>query len=66
MLKLPAELRQYIWGYVGPSTAYSVFILVASETTRLARSLHLFDSCNITLHQGSYLFTQMISIFGTE
>ena len=66
ILKLPAELRKCIWEYVGLPTAYSVFILVAGETTRLARSLNSIKSRTISLRKGCRLSVNMISIFGTE
>jgi hypothetical protein len=37
MSRLPVEVRVRIWEYVGLGTPYSAFILVAGETSRLAR-----------------------------
>jgi hypothetical protein len=45
--RLPPELRSYIWDYVPSTTAYNVFLLVAGETSQLAR--HLRDSTNWVL-----------------
>lgn len=64
--KLPIELRFYIWEYVGLATAYSSFILVAGETTRLVRSFNCFSSRDVPLQKGSHLSVKMVSIFGTK
>ncbi|PSS18866.1 hypothetical protein M430DRAFT_19454 [Amorphotheca resinae ATCC 22711] len=64
--RLPAELRTYIWRYIGLMTPYSAFILVADETSRLAHHLHCPSSRRLILERGSHLSTKMISVFGTE
>jgi hypothetical protein len=64
--RLPAELRTYIWRYIGSMTPYSAFILVADETSRLAHHLHCPSSRRLILERGSHLSTKMISVFGTE
>ncbi len=66
MLRLPPELRSYVWEYVGLTTPYSAFILVAGETSRLACYLSCPRSEQIALERGLRLTTKMITIFGTE
>jgi hypothetical protein len=66
MLRLPAELRNYIWQYTGLLTRYSASILVAGESSRLARKLHYHSDRYITIRRGSRLSAKMVSVFGTE
>ncbi|RDL41647.1 uncharacterized protein BP5553_01626 [Venustampulla echinocandica] len=66
MLKLPIERRFCIWEYVGLQTAYSAFVLVAGETTRLARSLNCFNDRKILSMQEPHLSIKKISVFGIE
>ncbi|KAF4619056.1 hypothetical protein G7Y89_g14789 [Cudoniella acicularis] len=65
ILQLPIELRNSIWEYVGLRTAFSSFILVVEETSRLVRSLNCSSSRNMSLDQGAHLSFKMITVFGT-
>ncbi|KAF5872981.1 putative btb poz domain protein [Botrytis fragariae] len=64
--KLPLELRALIWGYVGPSSAYSSFMIVASETSRLFYKMHRPAQLALVLYPKSHLVPKMIRIFGTD
>ena len=64
--RLPAELRTYIWQDIGLITPCSAFILVAGETSRLARNLHCPSTRHIILERESRISAKMISVFGTE
>lgn len=64
--RFPTELRTYIWRYTGLTTPYSAFILVTSETSRLARHLCHPLSRDVILQRRSRLSANMVSVFGTE
>lgn len=64
MLQLPVELRNSIWEYVGLKTAFSASILVAEETSRLARSLSCSGCRNVSLDRGSHISLKMVTVFG--
>jgi hypothetical protein len=66
LLRLPVELRTYIWRYIRLITLYSAFILVAGEVSCLARYLRYPVSRDIILERGSHLSAKMISVFSTE
>ena len=63
MIKLPAEVRCFIWEYAGLATAYSSAILVAGESARLIRALNGPRNRDIFLEKAS-LSVKMVSIFG--
>jgi hypothetical protein len=50
---------------VGILTPYSAFLLVAGETSRLARHLH-YPTSRVVIKPGSYLSAKMVTVFGTE
>ena len=62
--KLPPELKSIIWRDTGLATPHSAFVIVAYETSRLARSLRRNSSRCILLEQGSRISAEMISVFG--
>ena len=64
--RLPAELKSYIWGFIPSRTAYSAFLLVAGEVSRLACHFRGSTDWIIGFDEGSRLSTKMITIFGTE
>ena len=64
--RLPPELRSYIWGYIPSMTAYGSFLLVAGETSRLARDLRGSTDWILGFDEGSHLSAKMITVFGTE
>ncbi|KUJ07345.1 uncharacterized protein LY89DRAFT_537957, partial [Mollisia scopiformis] len=64
--RLPIELRTYIWRYVGLTTPFSAFIIVITETSRLARHLCPPLSRDVILQRGSRLSAKMVSVFGTQ
>ncbi|KAF7925980.1 hypothetical protein BELL_0346g00080 [Botrytis elliptica] len=64
--KLPLELRALVWGYVGPSSAYTSFLIVAGETSRLFYQMHRPASLTLALYPESRLVPKMIKIFGTD
>lgn len=64
--KLPPELRALIWGYVGPSSAYGSFMIVAGETSRLFYQMHRPAQLALALYAKSNLVPKMIKIFGTD
>jgi hypothetical protein len=59
------EIRPYIWQYVGLSTAYSAFLLVTGESSRLIHWLRPRPTCHLE-PGGRHLFVTKIIIFGTE
>jgi hypothetical protein len=66
MAKLPTELRVPIWGYVGARAAYSSFLLVAEEASRLTSYLRDKGIVDLSLRKGVYLSSENLSIFGTS
>src|SRR5436305_14614237 len=50
-LRLPPELQSCIWKHVGLASCYSAFIIMACETSRLARCLHCPVSRDVVLEQ---------------
>ncbi|TGO44400.1 hypothetical protein BCON_0526g00050 [Botryotinia convoluta] len=64
--ELPLELRALIWGYVGPSSAYSSFMIVAGETSRLFYQMHHPANLALTLYTKSHLVPKMIKVFDTD
>ncbi|KAJ8067100.1 hypothetical protein OCU04_004476 [Sclerotinia nivalis] len=64
--KLPAELRARIWEYVGAASAYTSFMIVAGETSRLFHHIHRATDCALTLYPNLHLIPKMIKIFGTD
>ncbi|KAF7952289.1 uncharacterized protein EAE97_001786 [Botrytis byssoidea] len=55
-----------IWGYVGPSSAYGSFMIVADETSRLFYQMHRPAQLSVALYPKSSLVPKMIRIFGTD
>jgi hypothetical protein len=66
MSRLPVEVRVRIWEYVGLGTAYSAFILVTGETSRLARYVESRQTYDLALERGCHLLAKTIMVFGTE
>ncbi|CCD44664.1 predicted protein [Botrytis cinerea T4] len=64
--ELPLELRALIWGNVGPSSAYSSFMIVAGETSRLFHQMHRPANLALALYPKSHIVPKMIRIFGTD
>jgi hypothetical protein len=52
MSRLPVEVRVRIWEYVGLGTAYSAFILVTGETSRLARYVESWSDAAVICCRG--------------
>ena len=66
MSRLPVEVRVRIWEYVGLGTPYSAFILVAGETSCLARYVESRQTPDLALERGCHLLAKTIMVFGTE
>jgi hypothetical protein len=66
MQRLPIEIRNIIWEYVGLRTAASAFTIVTGETLRLAQSLNWPDRGERSLNLGSQISLKTISVFGTS
>jgi hypothetical protein len=64
--RLPAELRAPIWNFVGTRSAYSSFLLVSEETSRLLPLLEQSSQVSITIEEGAFLDYQLINLFGTH
>ncbi|KAF7908443.1 uncharacterized protein EAF01_004198 [Botrytis porri] len=64
--KLPLELRALVWRYAGPSSAYSSFMIVAGEKSRLFYQMHRPADLALALYPKSHLVPRMIKIFGTD
>ena len=65
LLKLPVELRNSIWECISIKSAFSASILVAEETSRLARFLRSPGFRSVSLRRGSHVSLTMITVFGT-
>jgi hypothetical protein len=66
MSRLPVEVKVRIWEYVGLGTPYSAFILVAGETSRLARYVESRQTHDLALERGCHILAKTIMVFGTE
>ncbi|CZT42360.1 uncharacterized protein RSE6_02229 [Rhynchosporium secalis] len=65
LLRLPAELRNMVWNYIGLEAAFSANVLVAEETTRLLCALNCSSYQTVSLTQGSRISIKMLTVFGT-
>ncbi|KAH9222306.1 hypothetical protein DL95DRAFT_171971 [Leptodontidium sp. 2 PMI_412] len=66
LLRLPAELRNVVWKYVGLKSAFSSTVLVAEETKRLLHALNSSGCQTVSLTQGSRISVKMLTVFGTS
>lgn len=66
LVKLPPELRSRIWSFVGPTSAYSAFMLLTGETSTLARQLRAPAARELTLKPGCYINLSIINMYGTQ
>ncbi|TAQ90662.1 hypothetical protein B7494_g961 [Chlorociboria aeruginascens] len=66
LMKLPPEIRFYIWERVGSLSPYSAFTLVLGEASRLIDHLHSPQSRILALKLGSHLSAKTLSVFGIE
>ena len=64
LLRLPMELRNIVWGYIGLKAAFSATVLVAEETTRLLHALGCSGCQTVSLTQGSHISVKMFTVFG--
>ncbi|CAD6444463.1 8cb59fe5-0eb8-4ac9-b0a2-3efd34542900 [Sclerotinia trifoliorum] len=63
--RLPPELRYRIWNYVGSKAAYSAFMLVTGETTRLAQQISQPSVQDLIIEPDCYIEAGSIDIYGT-
>ncbi|PVH71249.1 hypothetical protein DL98DRAFT_374538, partial [Cadophora sp. DSE1049] len=65
LLRLPVELRNMVWKYVGLKAAFSGTVLVAEGTAPLLQSLNCSGCQMVSLTQGSRVSVKMLTVFGT-
>ncbi|ESZ96609.1 hypothetical protein SBOR_2976 [Sclerotinia borealis F-4128] len=63
--KLPLEIRSRIWSYVGFRSAYSAFMLVTGETSRLAQQVSRPNIRELIVKPNCYIGVSSINIYGT-
>ncbi|TGO44887.1 hypothetical protein BCON_0450g00060 [Botryotinia convoluta] len=66
LVKLPPELRSRIWNFVGPTSAYSAFMLLTGETSTLARQIQTPAVRELALTPGCYVNSSIINMYGTQ
>lgn len=66
LLELPMEITSRICEYVGGSTPYSAFVIVAGEISRLSALLHPPGNGEIVLRRGCYITAKMTTVFERE
>lgn len=64
--RLPLELQYRIWGFVGPTAAYSAFLMVTSEVVRLSREICDESIKSDDLCSGTDGDATMVSAFGID
>ncbi|KAJ8067102.1 hypothetical protein OCU04_004477 [Sclerotinia nivalis] len=64
--KLPPEIRCRIWNFVGPTSAYSAFMILIGETSTLARQMRAPAVRELAIKPGYYLEPSIINMYGTQ